>query len=65
MKKLKTILLTLCMSFFSVTLLQAQGNDKFQSYGVHEDVVLPSMVGEYETLLKELVGNINKYNTQE
>ena len=59
------MLLVIVMTVSSVYLLNAQGNDKFQSYGVHEDVVLPSMVTEYETAVKELVANIKKHNIQE
>lgn len=65
MKKLKIILFAFVMAVSSVFLLNAQGNVNLQSYGVHEDVVLPSMVNEYETLVKELVANIKKYNIQE
>ena len=65
MNKLKSALLVIGMTASSLMLLNAQGNDKFQSYGVHEDVVLPSMVGEYEASAKELVANINKHNIKE
>lgn len=36
-----------------------------QAYWVHEDVVKPSMVGEYETVCKELTDNMRKHNIQE
>lgn len=59
------MLLAFVMAVSSVFLLNAQGNVNFQSYGVHEDVVLPSMANEYETAVKELVANIKKHNVQE
>ncbi len=58
------MLLVIVMTVSSLMLLNAQ-NDKFQSYGVHEDVVLPSMVNEYETGIKELVANVKKYDIKE
>jgi len=45
-------------------LLQAQ-NSSSQAYWVHEDVVKLNMVGEYESVVKELVGNMKKHNIQE
>jgi hypothetical protein len=65
MKKLKIMLLVMAMTVSSLCLLNAQGNANFQSYGVHEDVVLPSMVGEYESATKELVSNIDKHGIKE
>lgn len=65
MKKLKNMLLVFVMTVSSVYLLNAQGNANFQSYGVHEDVVLPSMVSEYESAVKELVANIDKHGVKE
>ena len=60
MKKLKNMLLVIVMTVSSVLLLNAQGDDNFQSYGVHEDVVLPSMVNEYESAVKEMVSQYRK-----
>ncbi len=52
------IALTLCCSIY--------GQEKTtQAYWVHEDVVKPSMVGEYETICKELTENLKKHNIQE
>ena len=45
-------------------LIQAQ-NSNSQAYWVHEDVVKPNMVGEYESVVKELVANMKKHNIQE
>ena len=45
-------------------LIQAQ-NSKSQAYWVHEDVVKPNMVGEYESIVKELVANMKKHNIQD
>ncbi len=65
MKKLKIGLLAIVMTVSSVLLLNAQGSDKFQSYGVHEELVIPSMVSEYETAVKDLVANVKKYDIKE
>ncbi|WP_425237562.1 hypothetical protein [Ulvibacterium sp.] len=43
----------------------SQENDKSQAFWVHEDVVKPSMVSEYETVCKELTDNMKKHNIQE
>ena len=65
MRKLRILLPAFVMAVSSVTLINAQETGNFQSYGVHEDVVLPSMVGEYESAAKELVANIDKYGIKE
>ncbi len=39
-------------------------NSNSQAYWVHEDVVKPSMVGEYESIVKELVENLKKHDIQ-
>jgi hypothetical protein len=44
--------------------LNAQ-NGSSQAYWVHEDVVKPSMIGQYESICKELTDNMKKYNIQE
>ena len=44
---------------------QAQETKKSQTFWVHEDVVKPSMVAEYESICKELTGNMKKHNIQE
>ncbi len=31
-------------------------------YSIHQDIVKPSMVGDYEKILKELIGYLNQYN---
>lgn len=36
-----------------------------QAFWIHEDVVKPGMVSEYEAVCKELVDNMKKYNIQE
>jgi len=65
MKKLKIMFLVIIMTVSSLMLLNAQTDDKFQSYGVHEDVVKPSMVNEFEALMKELSANVKKHNIPE
>ena len=65
MKKLRILLPAFVLAISSVTLINAQGTGNFQSYGVHEDVVLPSMVGEYESAVKEMITNIDKYGIKE
>ncbi|TFG73121.1 MAG: hypothetical protein E4H26_10205, partial [Flavobacteriales bacterium] len=55
-------LLVLLLLIVPGSLLQGQGN---QAYWVHEDVVKPTMVGEYEGVVKELRDNMIKYNVPE
>ena len=47
-----------------LTNLQAQ-MEKSQAYWIHEDVVKPSMVGEYEAVLGEFLANLKKFNIQD
>ena len=56
---LSTLILILCAG-----VLKSQ-NGSSQAYWVHEDVVKPSMIGQYETICKELTDNMKKYNIQE
>ena len=44
---------------------QAQEIKKTQAFWVHEDVVKPSMVAEYESVCKELTDNLKEHNIQE
>ncbi|MBT8264116.1 MAG: hypothetical protein HKN52_00180 [Eudoraea sp.] len=43
----------------------SQDMSKSQAFWVHEDVVKPSMVAEYEEVCKDLVGNMKTHNIQE
>lgn len=43
----------------------AQETKKSQAFWVHEDVVKPSMVAEYESVCKELMSNVKKHNIKE
>ncbi len=61
-KKLNFLLAILLLT--PLALLQAQDNDTSQAFWVHEDVVKPSMISEYESTCKELTGNLKKYNIQ-
>ncbi|MBT8185542.1 MAG: hypothetical protein KJN76_11930 [Eudoraea sp.] len=45
--------------------LLAQETNKSQSFWVHEDVVKPSMIAEYESVCKELTANMKTHNIQE
>ncbi|MGB5437170.1 MAG: hypothetical protein WBM98_14840 [Maribacter sp.] len=58
-----TFLSTLILILF-MGVLKAQ-NGSSQAYWVHEDVVKPSMIGQYESICKELTDNMKKYNIQE
>jgi hypothetical protein len=57
------LLITLLLLPFAF--LQAQDASKSQMYWVHEDVVKPAMVSDYETICKELTSNLKKHNIQE
>ena len=64
---MKTRKLTvLCTLLFIAVMgsLMAQ-NENSKAYWVHEDVVKPSMIGQYESICKELTDNMKKYNIQE
>lgn len=62
MKSLQTKLLTAIFSLFLfVTYAQ---DSKNQMFWVHEDVVNPSKVIQYEESAKQLVENMNKFNIQ-
>lgn len=64
MRTLKTSILIALTLFIMPYLTKAQ-EDKTQSYWVHEDVVKPAMLAEYETTCKELTSNMKKHNIQE
>jgi len=60
MKTIKfTLLLACCMLFFPIQ-INAQ-----KMYRVHEDVVKPSHVMEYENVVKEVISLMNKHNIQD
>lgn len=65
MRTLKFNYLLTLLLFFPLAFAQAQDDSKSQAYWVHEDVVKPSMVMEYESIVKDLVGNMKKHNIQE
>ena len=65
MRTLKNALLTLCALMLLTINVQAQDDSKSQAFWVHEDVVKPSMLAEYEAVCKELVDNMKKYNIPE
>lgn len=64
MKTLKIKLLLLLLFIIPIGAIQAQ-EDNSQAFWVHEDVVKPSMVSEYEAVCKDLTSNMKKYNIQE
>jgi len=43
----------------------AQDMTKNQSFWIHEDVVKPGMISEYEAVCKELLGHLKTHNIQE
>ena len=64
MRTQTTKLITLVILFFGLGLLNGQEKSS-QAFWVHEDVVKPSMIMEYEKICKELTSNLKKYNIQE
>ncbi|MFS4456692.1 hypothetical protein [Maribacter sp. 2304DJ31-5] len=64
MKTLKTKLFLALLSIMVTGILHAQEKTT-QAYWVHEDVVRPAMVAEYENICKELTDNMKKHNIQE
>ncbi len=54
----------IALLFAPLTLL-AQETNKSQAFWVHEDVVKPAMVAEYESVCKELMDNVREHKIQE
>lgn len=63
MKKLQTSVLSILL-VFSCAIMTAQDDKKPQMYRVHQDQVKFSMVPEYEGIIKELKGLLEKYNIE-
>jgi hypothetical protein len=64
MKTLRMNLVKAAILMLPFGLLQAQEKTT-QAYWVHEDVVKPGMVIDYENICKELTSNLKKHNIQE
>lgn len=64
MRTLKTRLLLALITLTLCCGIYAQEKTT-QAFWVHEDRVKPAMVSEYETICKELTGNMKKHNIQE
>ncbi len=63
---MRTLKTKLFLAFISLTLIGIHAQEKTtQAFWVHEDVVKPSMVMEYEAVCKELTDNMKKHNIQE
>lgn len=62
--KLKDLLIIVLLTFLPFSLL-AQESKTTQSFWVHEDVVKPGMIAEYEATCKELVSNMKKHSIEE
>ena len=65
MRTLKTGLTSLFLLLLTVALGLAQDENNSQAFWVHEDVVKPSKVTDYESICKELTDNLKKHNIQE
>ncbi len=63
MRTLKINFLATLLLVFSIGIIKAQDAPKM--YWVHEDVVKPSMIAEYEAVCKDLTSNLKKHNIQE
>jgi len=63
---MRTLRTTLIMAFALVSLpIIGQEEKTTQAFWVHEDVVKPAMVSEYETVCKALTSEMKKHNIQE
>lgn len=58
-------LLLLATLLMPITMILGQDSGERRSFHIHEDVVKPSMVGEYESIVKEFVGHLKKHEIQE
>ncbi|WP_299161473.1 hypothetical protein [uncultured Eudoraea sp.] len=65
MRTLKTGLTSLFLLLLTGAIGLAQEDSNSQSYWIHEDVVKPSKVADYESICKELTDNLKKHNIQE
>ena len=65
MRTLKTRLTSLFLLLLTGAIGLAQGESNSQAYWVHEDVVKPSKVADYESVCKEFTENLKKHNIQE
>lgn len=65
MKTLKHTLILCAMILLVPWAGNAQDTTKNQLFWVHEDVVKPSMIAEYEAVCKELIGHLKTHNIQE
>jgi hypothetical protein len=65
MKTLKQLISLAAMIFLIPMGSIAQDMSKNQSFWVHEDVVKPGMVAEYEATCKELIGHLKEHKIQE
>ncbi len=64
MRTLRKALLLACALLLLPNLSMSQESTT-QAFWVHEDVVKPSMIAEYEAVCKELVDNMKKHNVPE
>lgn len=64
MRTCKSFIIALAIAMVIPLSLSAQDAPKNQAYHIHEDVVKPSMVGEYEAICKEFLGHMKSYNIQ-
>jgi Fe-S cluster assembly scaffold protein SufB len=65
MRTFKMRLTSLFLLLLTAGIGFAQDDTKPQAYWVHEDVVKPSKVADYESICKELTDNARKFNIQE
>ncbi len=64
MKKMKSQFLTSLLVLLVGGLGLAQEDSSPQAYWVHEDVIKPSKVQDYESICGELIKNMKQHNTQ-
>ena len=65
MKTLKNTMLTLIMLALTIGLAQAQDDDRYQTFLVHEDQVKPSMTDEYEKISREFVALCKQHDIKD
>ncbi|NNL02973.1 MAG: hypothetical protein HKP39_11925 [Eudoraea sp.] len=65
MRRLKTGLTSLILLVLTGVIGFAQEESNTQAFWVHEDVVKPSKVVDYESICKEFTDNLKKHNIQE
>lgn len=65
MRTQKMKILFVVLLILPLSMIIGQDKNERMSFHVHEDVVKPSMVTEYESIVKEFIGHLKKHDIQD